>query len=171
MFLGTLWSSIKKINVPYLFDGEHGISLHAMQGNKASFTARGKSQVSAQGAAGTWGIFSSYFGDVHSKLVFVQRHQYSCLVTRDTSGIPMRLGRAIWMLLEVKRETQCPFIVGTVILGFLLIFNKSQASSTFEALNSVCLTRFLWDIRPPVQMRRGPSAFSLHRELRHPFIL
>ena len=38
-------------------------------------------------AAGTWGIFSSYSGDGHSKLHFVQQSQDSCLVTTDTSGI------------------------------------------------------------------------------------
>ena len=38
-------------------------------------------------AAWTWGIFSSYSGDGHSKLHFVQRSQNSCLVTTDTSGI------------------------------------------------------------------------------------
>ena len=37
--------------------------------------------------AGTWGIYSSYSGDGHSKLHFVQRSQDSCLVTMDTSGI------------------------------------------------------------------------------------
>ena len=141
------------------------------RGIRHHLAAKGKSQGSSQGAVGTWGIFSSYGGDGHSKHVFVQRHQYSCLVTRDTSGIFTRLVRAIRMLLEVRRETQCPFLVGTVILGFLSIFNKSQASSPFETLNSVCLTRFQRDMRPPVQMRGGPSSFSLHRELRHPSIL
>ena len=34
----------------------------------------------------------------------------------------MRLGRAIRMLLEVKRVTEGPFLVATVVLGFLLIF-------------------------------------------------
>ena len=38
-------------------------------------------------AAGTWGIFSSYSGDGHSKLHFVQRSQDSCLVMTETSGI------------------------------------------------------------------------------------
>ena len=38
-------------------------------------------------AAGTWGIFSSFGGDGHSKLVFVQPRQNSCLFTMDTSGI------------------------------------------------------------------------------------
>ena len=79
---------------------------------------------------------------------------------RDTSGISSRLGRTIWILLEVRRETQCPFIVATVILGFLSIFKKIQASSPFEALNSKCLWRCQRDVRPPVQMRWGPMAFS-----------
>ena len=60
------------------------------------------------------------------------------------------------MLLEVRCEALCIFLVATVILGFLSIFNKSQASSSFEALNSVCLSRCQRDMRPPVYMRRGP---------------
>ena len=79
---------------------------------------------------------------------------------RDTSGISSRLGRAIRTLLEVRWETQIPFLVSTVILGFLSIFKKSQASSPFEALNSACLYRCQRDVRPPVQMRCGPRSFS-----------
>ena len=45
----------------------------------------------------------------------------SCLVTTDTSGISSRLGRAIGLLSEVRRETQCPYSVATGILGFLSI--------------------------------------------------
>ena len=41
VFLGTLWSSIKKIGAPYVFDWEYGIALHAMQGNRASFSSEG----------------------------------------------------------------------------------------------------------------------------------
>ena len=110
--------------------------------------------------AGTWYIFLSYGRDCHSKLVFVQRLQDSCLVTRETSGISTSLGRAIRMLLEVRQETDGPFLVATVILGFLSIFKKSQASSPFEALNSACLLRCQRDVRPPVQVGRGPRAFS-----------
>ena len=36
-----------------MFGGEHGIALHAMQGNQASFAARGKSHGFSQVAAGT----------------------------------------------------------------------------------------------------------------------
>ena len=64
------------------------------------------------------------------------------------------------MLLEVKQETEFHFLFGTVILGFLSIFKKSQASSPFEALNSVCLSRCQRDVIPPVQMRRRPTTFS-----------
>ena len=92
--------------------------------------------------------------------MFVQRHQDSCLVRRYTSGISMRLGRAIGKLLEVRWETQGPYSVATGILGFLSIFKKSQASLPFETLNSACLSRCQRDMRPPVQMSRGPRTFS-----------
>ena len=123
-------------------------------------TATGKTPGFSRVVVGTWGIFSSYGGDGHSKLMFVQRCHDSCLAKRDTSGNSTRLGRAIQTLLDVRWETKRPFLVATVILGFLSIFNKSQASSPFEALNSVCLSWFQRDMRPPVQMRRGPRAFS-----------
>ena len=57
------------------------------------------------------------------------------------------------MLLELRQETKAHFLVGTVILGFLSIFKKSQASSPFEALNSLCLSRYQSDVIPPIQMR------------------
>ena len=80
---------------------------------------------------------------------------------RDTSGISSRLGRAIQTLLEVRRETQCPFLFATMILGFLSIFNKSLALSPFEALNSACQSSCQRDVRPPVQMMQEPRAFSM----------
>ena len=124
-------------------------------------TAKGKSYGFSLVAVGTWGIFSSYGGDGPSKLVFVQQHQDSCLVTRETSGISSRLGRAIGTLFEVSWETQAPLPFATVILGFLSIFKRSQASSPFEALNSACLSRYQKDVRLPVVKRRGPRAFSM----------
>ena len=70
------------------------------------------------------------------------------------------LGSTIRMLLYLIRETEVHFLVGTVILGFLSIFKKSQASSPFQALNSVCLSRSQRNVIPPVQMRRRTTAFS-----------
>ena len=60
----------------------------------------------------------------------------------------------------MKQETEVHFLVGTVILGFLSIFKKSQASSPYEALNSVCLSRGQRGVSPPVQIRRTSTAFS-----------
>ena len=70
-----------------MFDWEHGIALHPMQVIRDSTPADGISHGISRVAAGTWGIFSSYSGDVHSKLHFVQRSQDSCLVRTDTLGI------------------------------------------------------------------------------------
>ena len=60
----------------------------------------------------------------------------------------------------MRQETEVHFLFGTVILGLLSIFKKSQAPSPYEALNSVCLSMVQRDLRPPVQMRRKPMAFS-----------
>ena len=60
----------------------------------------------------------------------------------------------------MRQETEVHFLVGTVILRFLSIFKKSQALSPYEALNSVCLSRGLRDVRPRVQMSRTPTSFS-----------
>ena len=48
--------------------------------------ARGKSHEFSRVAAGTWCIFSSYGGDGHLKLRFVQRRQETSLVMMDTLG-------------------------------------------------------------------------------------
>ena len=70
------------------------------------------------------------------------------------------LVRKIQTLLEVSREDNRPLLVGTVILVFLSICTKSQASSPFEALNSACLSKSQMDVRPSVQKRLRTMAFS-----------
>ena len=64
------------------------------------------------------------------------------------------------MLLKVRQKTEVHFLTRTVILGFLSIFKKSQASSPYEALNSVCLSRVERDVRPAVQKRHKPMSIS-----------
>ena len=64
------------------------------------------------------------------------------------------------MLLEVSREAKLPLLVGTVILVFLSIFTKSQASSPFEALNSAHFSKSQMDVRPFLQKRLRTMAFS-----------
>ena len=60
----------------------------------------------------------------------------------------------------MRREAKCPLLIGTVILVFLSIFTKSQASSPFEALNSAHLSKCQKDVRPSVQKRWRTMAFS-----------
>ena len=79
---------------------------------------------------------------------------------RDTSGICSRLGSAMGTLIEVRRETQGPFPVATGILEFLTIFKRHQTSSPFEALNSTCLSKYENNLRPAIEMRREPLAFT-----------
>ena len=43
VFLGTLWSSIKEVRAPFVFDVEHGIAQHAMQLNRGSSRSEGSS--------------------------------------------------------------------------------------------------------------------------------
>ena len=70
------------------------------------------------------------------------------------------LGRKIQTLLEVTREAKRPLLVGTVILVFLSIFPKSQASSPFEALNSAHFSKSQMDLKPSVQNRLRTMDFS-----------
>ena len=70
------------------------------------------------------------------------------------------LFRKIQTLLEVSREAKSPLLVGTVILVFLSIFTKCQASLPFEALNSAQLSKSQMDVRPFVQKRLRTVAFS-----------
>ena len=70
-----------------MFDWEHGIALHPMRGFTPHLQPRGMYHGISGVAAGTWGIFTSYSGEGHSKLHFVQRRQDTCLVRTDTSGI------------------------------------------------------------------------------------
>ena len=60
----------------------------------------------------------------------------------------------------MRRETKRRFLVGTVILGFLSIFKKRQASSPFEALNSTWLfmCQVMWG---PLSRWSGDLGLSL----------
>ena len=70
------------------------------------------------------------------------------------------LGRKIQTLLEVSRDAKRPLLVGTVILVFVSIFMKSQASSPFETLNSAHVSKSQMDVRPSVQKCLRTMAFS-----------
>ena len=85
--------------------GNTGLLCTQCKGIGPHLAARGKSHGFSRVAKRTWGIFSSYTADAHSKLEFFKQGQHSSLVTMDTSGIETRLGRTNRILLEVRRET------------------------------------------------------------------
>ena len=60
----------------------------------------------------------------------------------------------------MSHEAKLSFLVGTVILVFLSIFTKDQASLPFETLNSAQLSNSQMDVRPSVQKRLRTMAFS-----------
>ena len=62
--------------------GNTGMLCTQCRGMEPHLPARGMSYGISRVAAGTWGIFSSYSGDGHSKLHFVQQSQDTCLFTR-----------------------------------------------------------------------------------------
>ena len=55
-----------------MFNWEHGIALHKMQENRASSLGKGEVSWVFSSCSGNLGYISSYLGDGHSKLVFVQ---------------------------------------------------------------------------------------------------
>ena len=60
----------------------------------------------------------------------------------------------------MRREAKRPLLVGTVILVFLSIFMKSQASSHFETMNSAHLSMSQKDVRTSVPKKWRTMAFS-----------
>ena len=78
----------------------------------------------------TSGLLSSYDGH-HGKL------NYAWQENTDASG--------------GEPGGKRPLLIARVILVFLSIFTKSQASSPFEALNSAHLSKSQMDVRPSAQ--------------------
>ena len=64
VLLGTLWSSIKQIDAPYVFDWENAIALETMQGNRASCRRKGN--------------VSCVFSSCGRNLVYILELQWGC---------------------------------------------------------------------------------------------
>ena len=77
VFLVTLFSSIKKIKIYYVFYREHRSALHAMQGNRAS--SRSEEEVS-------W-VFSIYGGNLWYILELQRGISFLARVCSGMSGL------------------------------------------------------------------------------------
>ena len=60
----------------------------------------------------------------------------------------------------MRREAKHPLLIGRIILVFISIFMKSQASSPYQALNLACLLGCQMDVKRPVQKSQRSRAFS-----------
>ena len=125
VLLGTLWSLIKQIEAPYLFDWENAIALDTLPGYQAS--SRREGNVS-------W-VFSSCGRNLGYILELQRWYPFetlvcslksgTCLGMSNNSWMYTRRGRKIQTLLEVKWEFSSLFLFDTVILGFLTILKKN----------------------------------------------
>ena len=70
-FSGILFSSIREIEVPYIFDWEHGTPHHERQGNRASFRGEGEVSWVFSSCGRHLGYIHEYDGDALSKREFV----------------------------------------------------------------------------------------------------
>ena len=68
-------------------------------------------------------------------------------------------GRTIRTLLEVKWEFRSLFLFDTVILVFLTVLKKCQASSKFDAVNFPWLSSCQRHVRLLYEMKWRPRAF------------
>ena len=143
-----------------MYDGEQGILLHAMQRNRAS--SQSEREVS-------W-FFSSYGGNLGYVLNLQRGQPLETFVCSATSGLLSRYDGHLRNLNYAWQYNTDAFVFESGDRGSLsswksdiripVHFQKESGIVTFEALNSVCLSRYQRDVIPPVQMRRRPSSFS-----------
>ena len=148
------------MKAPYLFDWEQGIALHALQGNRASSLSERQVSWFFSSCGGNlgyvlelwWGkslktfVCSSTSGHLSSYDVQLRNLNYTCQDNTDASGGEAgdRGSLSSW----------------NSDIGITIHWQKSQASSPFQALNAVCLSRYQSDVIPAIQMRRRTTAFS-----------
>ena len=114
-----------------MFDLEHGIALHAMHGNQVS--SHGNREVS-------W-VFSSCGGNLRYILELWRGKPLETFVCLAMSGLLYSYDGHLRNLNYALQDNtdasggeerdRVHFLVGTVILGFLSVLRKSQASSPF----------------------------------------
>ena len=126
VFLGTLWSSIKEVKAPFVFDMEHGLALQAMQENRAS--AHCEAEVS-------W-FFLSCGGNLGNVLELRRGWPCKTRVGSARSGLRSRWEGHLSILLEVwqgnRDASRCEAVDPVSLsschreLGFLSIFQRDR---------------------------------------------
>ena len=130
VFLRKLWSTIKDLRLHSCLRWNMKLFSTQCQGIRPHLAARGKSHGFPRVASRTWDICSRDGGDVPSKVVYVQQHQDSSLLARDSIGLSSRPVSATGPL-SIGVGGRRSLFTCHRILGFLSIFKRSQPSSNF----------------------------------------
>ena len=118
-----------------MFNVEHGIALHTVQGNWASSCGKGEVSWFFSSCPGTWAIFSRYDGDGRVCSA-TSRLLASC---EGHPGILLEAWQGNRDGIQCKARDQVSLSRCQRDIGIPLNFQVSQVSCTFEALNSLCL--------------------------------
>ena len=158
--LWTLWSSIKEVKAPFIFDREHGIALHAMQGNQASSRCEGEV---------SW-FFSSCCGNLGYILELRRGWPFKTGVCSVMSGHLASCEAHLGILLEAWQHIRdaCQRVAGDQEslsicprdIGIPISFQEKSGIVSFlstELRVPVALSR---NGRTPVVMRQGSREFS-----------
>ena len=173
VFLGILFSSIREIEVPYIFDLEHRTPQHEMQGNRAS---------SCSEVEVSW-VFSS----CGRHLVYILELQwgwpFETRVCSATSGLLSRYDGHLGKLNYAWQENtdtsggepggQASLISWQSYIGIPINFHEESGIVTFWSnerstpldVSNEC------EALCPEEVENHGFLYGLHRALRHPFIL
>ena len=173
VFLGILFSSIREIEVPYVFDWEHGTPQHEMQGNRAS--SCGEQEVS-------W-VFSSCGRHLVYILELCRLRPFETRVCSAKTGLLSsydgHLGKLNYAWQENTDATGCEaggqvsLISWHIYIGIPINFHEesgivnlwsNEISATLD-VSKGCETFF------PEELEDYRFLYSLHRGFGHPFIL
>ena len=87
VLLGTLWSSVKQIESPYMFDLENAIALDTMQGNRASSCREGKVSWVFSSCGRNLGYILKLQQESPFETLVFSLKSGTCLGMRDNSGM------------------------------------------------------------------------------------
>ena len=158
--LGILFSSIREIEVPYVFDWEHWTPQHAMQVNRAS--SCGDGDVS-------W-VFSSCGRHLVYILELRRGWPFETRVCSAKSGLLSSYDGHFGKLNYAWQESTYPsggepgsqasLISWHSYIGIPINVHEDSGIVTFEAWNSGHLAKSQMDVRTTVQKRLRSTAFS-----------
>ena len=160
VFLGILFSSIREIKIPYVFDWEHGTPQQEMQGNRAS--PCGEGEVS-------W-VFSSCSTHLVYILELRRGWPFEIRVSSAKSGLLSsydgHLGKLNYTWQENTDASACEpggkasLIIWHSYFGIPINFHEESGIVPFWSIELMQISKSQMDVRPSVQKPLRSMAFS-----------